>query len=163
MGSVRGSRWQRKLRRIRSVPWKMTLPFTISPMMHPTDHISTETRKQSHETNTTHCRLQQPPRAAEMDDTLRGSDQGDVRYMQSQLLAAPRPAALIICILRLACFPLWLWSQPLPSRSFSSPLQLSLSVYTAVAFFITSPAHVLSGKGCRLTLGFTAEACSREP
>lgn len=24
------------------MPWKMTLPFTISPMMHPTDQISTE-------------------------------------------------------------------------------------------------------------------------
>lgn len=86
MGSVRGPLAARAgLGRIRSVPWKMTLPFTISPMMHPTDHISTATRKQGHEESTTYCRLHRPPRAAEVDDTLRRSDQDDVRYMQSQL------------------------------------------------------------------------------
>lgn len=32
------------LRRIRSVPGNSTAPFIISPMMHPTDHMSTENK-----------------------------------------------------------------------------------------------------------------------
>lgn len=34
------------LRRIRSVPGKSTAPFIISPMMHPTDHMSTENKNE---------------------------------------------------------------------------------------------------------------------
>lgn len=32
--------------RIRSVPGNSTAPFTISPMMHPTDHMSTENKNE---------------------------------------------------------------------------------------------------------------------
>lgn len=34
------------LRRIRSVPGNSTAPFIISPMMHPTDHMSTENKNE---------------------------------------------------------------------------------------------------------------------
>jgi hypothetical protein len=45
--STRAHRAQGPLGRIRSVPGNSTVPFTISPMMHPTDHRSTEKRKRS--------------------------------------------------------------------------------------------------------------------
>lgn len=34
------------LGRIRSVPGNSTAPFIISPMMHPTDHMSTENKNE---------------------------------------------------------------------------------------------------------------------
>lgn len=47
----RSCRGDRRGWRIRSVPWKMTLPFTISPMMQPTDQISTEWRERHRNIN----------------------------------------------------------------------------------------------------------------
>lgn len=59
--------------RIRSVPWKMTLPLTISPMMHPTDQMSTEKDRQL--------------RSAE----LRQADK--IAYKERQSQSAPSPQA----------------------------------------------------------------------
>lgn len=56
-------------------------------------------------------------------------------------------------------FFLWLGNQTQPSRPFSLPLQLCLSVYTAVALFITFPVCALSRGGRSLSLPRFPSVC----
>lgn len=139
-----------------SLPW--CTPPTICPLK--TDNKSSW-KKKTTKTFITHFELQSKTTstALRVRSEEREIRTEAARAFQLTLSGEARPAALITRIFRRVFFPVWLWSQTQPSRSFSSPLQLGLSVYTAVAFPITFPVYVLSGKGCRHSLSLYTCQC----
>lgn len=140
----------------------MTLPFTISPMMHPTDHMSTENRKQiklERKTKNTHHTFWI---AEELTDLRVRSEESDT-YRQRVYFSGLKRWSVACCFNHMHFQTCFLPRLALESDSafqvFFLASVLGLSVYTAVAFLITFPVYVLSGKGCRLSLSLHKCQC----
>lgn len=128
--------------RIRSVPWKMTLPFTISPMMQPTDQISTEESERHRNINRQNDFISEPELVRSQHSARGFSEAAETdgrRFHHARVQTAFQTP------------PHTSHSLPPGLSVRASSMQRCLSVYTAVAFFVTFPPCAQRAAGSRIT------------